>query len=144
MKLEVNVVIPLVDELLVAGGADVSVFGQMPCPVKGHGVVALKCLLADGTWKLLIGILVLVEVGSESIFFKAGKIAVRVRTFEWFLDSMCPRHVTDLRGSVDENGIAFVARPDLICVEQTLVLLQALIVLKYFVADRANWLVPER
>jgi len=144
MKLEVNVVVPLIDKLFIARWADVSVFRQMPCPVKRHCVVALELLLTDGTWKLLIGILVLLEVSSESIFFKTGKIAVRIRTFEWFFCPMCPGHVTYLRGSVDENSVAFVTRPDLICVEQACVLLQALLVLKYFAADCANGLVPER
>lgn len=140
VELQVNVVVALVEELLVARLAGENVLGQVLGPVLCHRVVAFELLLADGTRKSLIGILVLLNVSIKSILLEAGKVASRVGTFKRLSHSMLLGHVRYLCRSMEKDGVAFVARPHLICMECACVLTQAALILEDFAAYCASGL----
>lgn len=138
VQLQVDVVVAFVEELLAATRAGEDVLRRVARPVERHRVVAFELLLADGAGKLLVGILVPRHVRLEAILLEAGITAVGDGTLEGLPQSMLLRHVTEFGGTMDENGVALVARPDLIGVEEADVLAQAELVLEGLLADAAD------
>lgn len=102
VKLEVNVEVSFVQELLAANCAYESVFRQMLRSMEGHCIVGFEFLLADRTRKFLLGIVVLVQVGGETIFLEARKSAVGNCALERFTTAVLLWHVTELCWSICE------------------------------------------
>lgn len=107
--------------------------------MESHSVVAFEFLLADRTRKPFVWVCVLVHVSVESVTLEAGEVAVFRGTFERFLSSVFLRHVTYLGRSMNEHSATFLARPHVIGVKESCVLVEANVIFKGFVANSTCW-----